>query len=169
MIDRPVVSALCRIFFTGVGVGAVSLRTGTLVENGALVKRRIVWLGVKYYGRGERMIFVHEVNDFKGEAIKAFDYVKTTLNSRRIPMTLKFGTKLEFPPLQAADVLACEGGKFVKNSTGKPRRAWTALDPDKTRLIVRRYAKDNMHELVTRLTNFREWLLANGWDGKAVA
>ena len=63
------------------------MRTGTLVENGALVKRRIVWLGVKYYGRGERMIFVHEVNDFKAEAIKAFDYVKTTLNSRRIPMT----------------------------------------------------------------------------------
>ena len=70
MIDRPVVSALCRIFFTGVGVGAVSLRTGTLVENGALVKRRIVWLGVIYYGRRERMIFVHEVNDFKAEAIK---------------------------------------------------------------------------------------------------
>jgi hypothetical protein len=71
--------------------------------------------------------------------------------------------------LQAPDVPAYEGGKFVKNPTGKPRRAWTALDPDKTRLIVRRYAKDNMHELVTRLTNFREWLLANGWDGKVVA
>jgi hypothetical protein len=91
------------------------------------------------HGGGERMIFVHEVNDFKGEAMKAFDYVKTTLNPRRIPMTLKFGTKLEFPPLQAADVLAYEGGKFVKSPTGKPRRAWTALDPDKTRLIVRRY------------------------------
>jgi hypothetical protein len=65
-----------------------------------------------------------------------------------------------------ADVLAYEGGKFVKNPIGKPRRAWTALDPDKSRLIVRRYAKDNMQELVTRLTNFREWLLANGWDGK---
>lgn len=74
------------------------------------------------------MIFVHEVNDFKGEAIRAFDYVKTTLNPRRIPMTLKFGTKLEFPPLQAADVFAYEGGKFVKIPIGKPRRAWTALD-----------------------------------------
>jgi len=84
-------------------------------------------------------------------------------------MTLNFGTKLEFPPLQAADVLAYEGGKFVKKSAGKPRRAWTALDPDKTRLIVRLYAKDNMHELATRLTNFREWLLANDWDGKVVA
>ena len=79
------------------------------------------------HGRGEGMIFVHEVNDFKGEAIMAFDYVKTTLNPRRIPMTLKFRTKLEFPPLQAADVLAYEGGKFVKNSTGKPRQAWTTL------------------------------------------
>ena len=48
----------------------------------------------------------------------------------------------------------------------KPRRAWTALDPDKTRIIARRYGKDNMSELIRLLTNFRTKLLTEGWDGK---
>jgi hypothetical protein len=117
------------------------------------------------HGKGERMTFVHEVNDYKGECSKAFEYVDTYLNPRKIPMTIGFGTKAQYPPLQAADVLAYEGGKFLKNPTGKPRRAWTALDPDKTRIIARRYGKDNMPELLRLLTNFREKLLAEGWDG----
>lgn len=120
-------------------------------------------------GSGERMAFIHEVNDYKGEALKAFDYVKEFLNPRQIPMTMGFGSKADFPPLQAADVLAYEGGKFLRNPFGTPRRAWSALDPDKTRLIVRRYAKDNMHELISRLTDLRARLLKAGWDGKVAA
>jgi hypothetical protein len=118
------------------------------------------------HGRGERMVFVHEGNDFKGEALKAFEYVKKFRNSRRIPMKMAFGTKAEHPPLQAADVLAYEGGKFLKNPTGTPRRAWTALDPAKARIRALRYAEDNMPELIRRLTTFRKKLLAQGWDGK---
>ena len=71
-----------------------------------------------------------------------------------------------YPPLQAADILAYEGGKFLKNPTGTPRRAFTALDPDKTRIIARRYGKDNMPEFIRLLTDFRAKLLAQGWDGK---
>jgi len=121
------------------------------------------------HGKGERMAFVHEVNDFRGEAMRAFTFVKQFLNPRAIPMTMAFGSKADYPPLQAADVLAYEGGKFLKNSDGKPRRAWTALDPDRTRLIVRRYAKNNTPELIRLLNEFREKLLAAGWDGKIVA
>jgi len=117
-------------------------------------------------GKGERMALVHEVNDYKGEALKAFDYVKEFLNPRNIPMTMGFGSKADFPPLQAADVLAYEGGKFLRNPQNISRRAWTALDPDKTRIIARRYARDNMGELTSRFTAFREKLLAAGWDGK---
>jgi hypothetical protein len=117
-------------------------------------------------GNGERMAFVHEVNNYKGEALRAFEYVKEFLNPRRIPMTMAFGNKEDYPPLQAADVLAYEGGKFLRNPLGTPRRAWTALDPDKTRMIMRRYAKGNMHELISRLTHLREKLLKAGWDGK---
>ena len=74
-------------------------------------------------GHGERMVFIHEVNNYKGDALNSFEYVKTYLNPRKIPMTMAFGTKAEYPPLQAADVLAYEGGKFLKNPTGTPRRA----------------------------------------------
>jgi hypothetical protein len=80
-------------------------------------------------------------------------------------MGLSFGAKADYPPLQAADVLAYEGGKFLKNPDGKPRRAWTALKPDKN-IIARRYAKDNMPELIRLLSELREKLLAEGWDGK---
>jgi hypothetical protein len=67
-------------------------------------------------GRGQRMAFVHEVKDYKGECLKAFEYVDTYLNPRRIPMSMEFGTKEQYSPLQAADVLAYEGGKFLKKS-----------------------------------------------------
>jgi hypothetical protein len=87
------------------------------------------------HGKGEQMAFVHEVNNYQGEAMKAFQYVKEFLNPSAIPMTMDFGTKADYPPLQAADVLAYEGGKFLKNPDGKHRRAWTALDPDKTRIM----------------------------------
>src|ERR1700736_4676385 len=48
-------------FFTGVGVGAVSLRTGSLAENGALVKHWIVWLAlaVASYGAILLMVYTH--------------------------------------------------------------------------------------------------------------
>jgi hypothetical protein len=118
------------------------------------------------HGKGERMAFVHEVNNYKGECLKAFEYIDTYLNPRKIPMTIGFGSKEQYPPLQAADVLAYEGGKFLKNPTGKHRRAWTALDPDKSRIIARSYSKDTMPKLIELLTNFRARLLAQGWDGK---
>jgi hypothetical protein len=118
------------------------------------------------HGHGQRMAFIHEVNNYKGECLKAFEYIKDYLNPRKIPMTIGFGTKEEYPPLQAADVLAYEGGKFLKNPTGKPRRAWTALDPTKERIIARRYGPDNISKLIEILTEFRQKLLAAGWDGK---
>jgi hypothetical protein len=121
------------------------------------------------HGKGERMAFVHEVNDYKGECFKAFEYVRDNLNPRGIPMTLAFAGKKDFPPLQAADILAYEGGKFLKNPKGTPRRAFTALDPDKTRIIAKRYGKDNMPEFIRLLTEFRAKLLAQGWDGTVAA
>jgi hypothetical protein len=66
-------------------------------------------------GNGERMAFVHEVNHYKQHAFRALEYVREFKNPRKIPITLAFGTKEDYPPLQAADVLAFEGGKFLKN------------------------------------------------------
>ncbi|MGP8267145.1 MAG: hypothetical protein ACLQOQ_14380 [Beijerinckiaceae bacterium] len=108
------------------------------------------------YGKGERIKFIHEVSPFKGEAQKTFDYVRQFHNPKGIKITLAFGTKAENTPLQGADILAYEGGKFLKDPTETPRRAWTALDPDNTRIIAHRYGKDNMPVLISDLTNFRK-------------
>jgi hypothetical protein len=48
-------------FFTGVGVGAVSFRTGMLAENGALVNRWTVWLAFAFafYGAILLLVYAH--------------------------------------------------------------------------------------------------------------
>jgi surface polysaccharide O-acyltransferase-like enzyme len=48
-------------FCTGVGVGAVSLRTGMLAENGALAKRWTVWLAYAFaiYGAILLLVYAH--------------------------------------------------------------------------------------------------------------
>jgi surface polysaccharide O-acyltransferase-like enzyme len=46
-------------FFTGVGVGAVSLRTGMLAVNGALAKRSTVWLGSAFVCYGAILLLVY--------------------------------------------------------------------------------------------------------------
>jgi hypothetical protein len=48
-------------FFVGVGVGAVSLKTGVLAENGLLVRRWMAWLGfaIAFYGAILLLVYVH--------------------------------------------------------------------------------------------------------------
>ena len=48
-------------FFTGVGLGAVSLQAGVLAENGETAKRWPVWLGVAllFYGAIVLLVYVH--------------------------------------------------------------------------------------------------------------
>jgi hypothetical protein len=121
------------------------------------------------HGKGERMAFVHETNNYQAEALKAFNFVNENLNPRGIPMTLAFGAKSDYVPLQAADVLAYEGAKFLRNPTGTLRRAWVALDPDKSRIQALRYGPDNMGTLISTLKSYRARLLAQGWDGKLTA
>lgn len=121
------------------------------------------------HGKGERMKFIHETNSYRGEASRAFAFVNENINPRKIQMELAFGATADHPPLQAADVLAYEGAKFIRNPAGQLRRAWVALDPDKSRIIVRRYGPDNMGTLISTLGGYRAKLIAQGWDGKVVA
>jgi hypothetical protein len=108
------------------------------------------------HGKGHRLRFILEVNDIKGDAQRTFDYVVQNHNPKGIRVSLAFGTKGGNPPLQAADVLAYEGGKYLKEPGRKPRRAWTALDPDNTRIISYCYRKENMSELIEELSAFPE-------------
>lgn len=101
-------------------------------------------------GKPERIAFVHEVNQYKGEAMKAFEWVKEHHNPLVSPVSLAFGSKEDFVPLQSADILAYEGAKFLRNP-GSPRRAWLALDPDKNKIKAQRYGKDNLPFLISVL------------------
>jgi hypothetical protein len=62
---------------------------------------------------------------------------------------------------KACDKMTIRSERCPKNPNGKPRVAWTALDPSKTRIIARRYAKDNMPELIRLTKAFREKRAAN--------
>jgi hypothetical protein len=46
-------------FFTGVGVGAAGLRTGMLADNGALARRRGVWLGFAFASYAAILLLVY--------------------------------------------------------------------------------------------------------------
>jgi surface polysaccharide O-acyltransferase-like enzyme len=48
-------------FFTGVGIGVVSLRAGILAENGKIAKRWFVWLGFSllFYGAILLLVYIH--------------------------------------------------------------------------------------------------------------
>ncbi|SHL81749.1 Acyltransferase family protein [Bradyrhizobium lablabi] len=46
-------------FLTGVGVGAVNLKTGVLAENGALAKRWVVWLAFAFVFYGVILLLVY--------------------------------------------------------------------------------------------------------------
>jgi surface polysaccharide O-acyltransferase-like enzyme len=56
-------------FFTGVGIGVVSLRAGLLAENGEIARRWAVWLGfaVLFFGAILLLIYAHHnwIADFK--------------------------------------------------------------------------------------------------------
>lgn len=91
-----------------------------------------------------RFAFVHETNDMKREAIQAFDFVKTeTVYGDRL-ISLSFADKKEFPPLQAADILAFEVQKRLANQEKPERKAFTALGEP----WIRFYDKKNLHKLI---------------------
>lgn len=58
-------------------------------------------------------------------------------------------------PLQAADVLAYEGNKRIRDPSRPERRPWQALNPD-ARILAAHYGRDNMQELLDRLAKIRD-------------
>jgi hypothetical protein len=93
---------------------------------------------------------VHENNDYQREALDAFNYVKHHGNPQGSKIDIRFGDKASYPPLQAADILAYEGNKRMRDPDRPERRPWKALNPDR-RILAAHYGKANMHELVSRL------------------
>jgi hypothetical protein len=106
---------------------------------------------LKHNKKTESLKFIHEQNDYEGEARAAFDFIHENANPNGVPMKLVFGTKNENMPLQAADILAYEGNKRFRDPEKSERKAWQALDP-KNRIVAVQFGKDNMSKLVESVT-----------------
>ncbi len=74
----------------------------------------------------DRFAFFHEINDYQADAVRCFEWAKAK-DDRMISLT--FGGKNDYVPLQAADAVAYEGNKRLRNPDAPNRRAWTALNP----------------------------------------
>jgi hypothetical protein len=109
--------------------------------------------------KNQRIAFFHEINNFKGEALESFAAIqKDHKAEHRISLT--FGSKLEFAPLQAADVLAFEGNKRLRGPLGRtPRRAWIALDNANgdARCSIKYFNRENLDWMVRRLEDIRAY------------
>jgi len=104
----------------------------------------------------ERIAFFHEVNDYQGEASSAFEFIKRQRKTHISIMSLTFGGKNDFVPLQAADILAYEGNKKLRNPSGSERRAFQVLSPANGRMHVSFYGENTMPKLIEFLSGLRE-------------
>lgn len=101
-----------------------------------------------------RIAFFHENNDYQEAAQFCYGRIKERSENAGKLLSLTFGAKEDFVPLQAADVLAYECNKRL-NTQGTPgrrspdRRSFTAINPEKIRL--RYYDKSNLPGLVSWL------------------
>jgi len=119
-------------------------------------------------GNRERIGFVHEFNDYRQEALEAFGWIKKHGNPLGNIVGLQFADKKDYVPLQAADILAYEGNKRLRDPSRRERRSWTALDPDKSRIFAAYYGRDNMSGLIQRLEMIRDGRVSEidlGQDG----
>ena len=85
-------------------------------------------------GGNDRIAFVHETNDYKGQALACFDWLSKLPEYREREMSFTFATKAGAPPLQVADCFAYEGNKRIRNIDGKERRAWRAMNPGRNKI-----------------------------------
>lgn len=118
------------------------------------------------HGSNQRIAFIHECNDYRREAREGFKWIQAHGNPQGSLISLDFGDKATYVPLQAADILAYEGNKRLRDPDRDERRPWTAL---KGALIAAHYGRENMAELISRLEKIRDGKIAEidlgtGWN-----
>lgn len=102
-------------------------------------------------GVREPLAIVHEQNQFAAQALRAFTYVKENHDPNDLLLSFSFGSKAEFVPLQAADILAYDVGKRLTNIAGKPRKSFEALTPEGFEPWIRFYDKENLGYFLSAL------------------
>jgi Protein of unknown function (DUF3800) len=73
------------------------------------------------YGSDQRIGFFHECNDYTQEAVMAFEWVRKHRLRGRKAISLSFGGKEDYVPLQAADVLAYESNHLLRDPSATSR------------------------------------------------
>lgn len=119
-------------------------------------------------GREERIGFVHECNDYRQEALDSFAWIKKNGNPSQRVVGLQFAGKEDYTPLQAADILAYEGNKRIRDPSRTLRRPWARLNPD-NRIFAAHFGRENMRELIDRLEKIRDGRFSeidrgSGWN-----
>src|SRR5262249_52278898 len=87
---------------------------------------------VRFPYPGWRLGCIHEDNDYKRDAVDAWDWVKATQDIASRLGTLAFATKADCVPLQAADVLAWESQKALADPKRPERKSFAALKSNVT-------------------------------------
>jgi hypothetical protein len=99
----------------------------------------------------DRLAFTHEVNSEKQTTLECFAYLSKYSRYKHLNMTLDFATKAEAVPLQAADIMAYEGNKRLRNEGQKERRAWRAINPGRNKVGLHYLDMPELEKLVLYL------------------
>lgn len=102
-------------------------------------------------GIEDRVAIIHEDNDCKGELLTCFDWISNYGLNKGRRMSLTFAGKDEATPLQAADALAYEGNKRIRNIHGRERRAWRALNPSRRRVGLHYFNQEAIEKWAQRI------------------
>jgi len=119
----------------------------------------------------ERIAFYHETNQYRGEAVQSFRWIQENGNRGGNRISLTFGGKEDFIALQAADTLAYEANKRLRDNDRPDRTSWAALGATR---FVTQYGAENMGELITILEQIRDGNTnsinpGSGWNRSARA
>src|SRR6202166_2024624 len=117
-------------------------------------------------GNTERIAFIHGNNDYHGQAYDAFSWIKENSHRGNNIISLTFGSKQDSPPLRAADILAYEANKRLRNVDAPARRPWAAL---RANTFAVNYGDTNMDYLISVLEKIKcgqadEISLGMGWN-----
>jgi hypothetical protein len=116
---------------------------------------KLVELAKKHNGEA-RFALIHEQNSQQHEAQEAYDWIKDRRDTDGSLISLTFAKKDEFVPLQAADILAFEASKRIRDPSKPDRIPWTILNPVHKRTSCMYYDKSNMHRLIALLETVSE-------------
>ena len=107
-----------------------------------------VWRTLEQAGH-RNIAFIHETNDYRTIAAEVFGYSRKRFSNSSA--TLTFGCKKEYVPLQAADILAYNGNRQLRDFGAELNKPLRAVDPTGQRFAFIKYDRSEMEKMATFL------------------